>query len=72
MNKLIFIKGVKRLLLCINFLKYLILLNCKRKKQNMNYNLFLPLFNYLTNDKNNLVLKVKYRLYKQKLIKLQS
>jgi hypothetical protein len=72
MTKLIFIRGIKRIILCINFIKYIILLTCKKKKKNMLIKLFSPLFNYITNDKTSLVLKVKYRIYRQKLIKMQS
>ena len=71
-NKVVFIYGIKRIILCINFIKYIILLNCKRKKKKMNLELFLPLFNYITNDKTSLVTKVKYKIYKKKLIQMQS
>lgn len=70
--KLVFITGIKRVLLCINFIKYVILLRCKRKKKNMSLALFNPLFHYLTQDKVNSVIKVKYRIYKHKLMQLQS
>ena len=70
--KLLFITGIKRTLLCINFLKYIILLRSKRKKKNLTLSLFSPLFNYITEDKNNAVLRVKYRIYKHKLMQLQS
>ena len=72
LSKLVFIVGVKRLVLCMNFIKYIILLNCRRKKKNMTHNLFTPLYNYIVYDKNNLVIKVKYRIYKQKLMQLQT
>lgn len=71
-TKLIFVTNQKRLLLAINFLKCLILLNVKRRKKNLTTNLFNPLFNYITVDKNNLVEKVKYRIYRQKLMQLQE
>ena len=48
------------------------LLYCKRKKKNINYKFFLPLSNYLINDKGSLVSKVKYKIYKKKLIQMQS
>lgn len=67
-----FIRGIKRSLCCINFLKYLILLNCQRKKKKMIYNLFAPLMDYLSNDKNSMVVKVKYKIYRQKLVQLQA
>lgn len=70
-TKLLFVTNQKRLLLCINFLKCLILLNVKRRKKNLTMNLFSPLFNYITVDKNNLVTKIKYRIYRQKLMQLQ-
>ena len=72
LSKLVFIVGVKRLVLCMNLIKYIILLNCRRKKKNMTYSLFTPLYNYIVYDKNNLVIKVKYRIYKQKLMQLQT
>ena len=71
-SKIYFITGKKRFLLCINFIKYLVLLYCKRKKKNINYKFFLPLSNYLINDKGSLVSKVKYKIYKKKLIQMQS
>lgn len=72
LTKIIFISGKKKIILCMNFIKCLILLNCKRKKKKMNYKLFLPLFDYLTNDKTSLVLKIKYKIYRQKLIQMQA
>lgn len=38
----------------------------------MSLALFNPLFHYLTQDKVNSVIKVKYRIYKHKLMQLQS
>jgi hypothetical protein len=70
--KLVFITGIKRTLLCINIIKYIILLNLKRKKKNLNYNYFNPLYDFLMQDRVNLVIKVKYRIYKHKLMQLQS
>lgn len=69
---LIFIKGIKRTLLCINIIKYIILLNLKKKKKNLNYNFLNPLYHFLMQDKVNLVIKVKYRIYKHKLMQLQA
>lgn len=71
-TKLIFISGKKKIILCMNFIKCLILLNCKRKKKNMTYKIFLPLFNHLVDDKTSLILKIKYKIYRQKLIQMQS
>jgi hypothetical protein len=68
---LIFIKEVKRIILVINFLKYTILLNTKRKKKNLNFFFFEPLFNYLSQDKNSKILKIKFKIYRQKLMQLQ-
>lgn len=68
----VFIKGVKRLLLCVNFIKYLILLKYKRKKKNLTTQFFNPLYNYLTEDKNSSVLKIKYRIYRQKLMQIDA
>ena len=69
---LLFISGLKRLLLCLNMIKYIILLNLRRKNKNLCYDYFKPLFEYLMNDKTNSVLKLKYKIYKQKLMQLQS
>lgn len=33
LTKIIFISGKKKIILCMNFIKCLILLNCKRKKK---------------------------------------
>lgn len=71
-TKINFVFSNKRLLLTINFIKYMILLNCKRKKKKMQYNIFLPLYDYLINDKNNSILKIKYRIYKLKLVQMQN
>ena len=70
-NQLYFIKGKQRFILCINYIKYLILLYCKRKNKNMTFNLFLPLSNYLIYEKNSMVSKVKYKVYKEKLKKTE-
>lgn len=69
---LVFIKGIKRTLLCINIIKYIILLNLKKKKKNLNYNFLNPLYYFLMQDKVNLVIKIKYRIYKHKLMQLQA
>jgi len=70
-NKINFVFSNKRLLLTINFLKYIILLNCKRKKKKIQFNLFNPLYDYLINDKVNSILKIKYKIYKLKLVQMQ-
>ncbi len=70
--KLNFIVHSKRTILCINFIKYAILLYTRRKKKNLTFNYFLPLFNYLMYDKTNFVIKLKYRIYKQKLLQISS
>ena len=70
-STLIFITDYKRVILCINFLKYMILLNCKRRKKNMNMERFNPLYNFIVEDRKNLLIKIKYRIYRQKLMKLQ-
>jgi hypothetical protein len=72
LTKINFVTSNKRSLLTINFIKYIILLNCKRKKKKMQYNLFKPLYDYIINDKNNSMLKVKYRIYKLKLMQMQN
>lgn len=69
---LIFISGIKRTLLCINFIKYLILINLKRKKKNLLTPFLYPLYNFIMTDKNNSVIKLKYRVYKHKLMQLQN
>lgn len=69
---LLFITGIKRTLLCINIIKYLILMNVHRRKKNLNYSLFNPLYQYITTDKSNSVIKLKYKIYKHKLMQLQS
>ena len=71
-HNLYFVEGKKRFILCINYLKYLILLYCKRKKTNISYNLFLPLSNYIIYEKNSMVNKIKYKIYKKKLVQMQS
>ena len=71
-NKINFTLSGKRLLLTINFIKYMILLNCKRGKKKMQFNLFNPLYDYLINDKINCILKIKYKIYKLKLAQMQT
>ena len=71
LTKTVFLFKKKRILYCINILKNLILLYCRRKKKNITNQLFYPLYNYLVQDKFSLVHKVKYRIYKQKLAKMQ-
>ena len=70
-NNLYFITGKQRFILCINYIKYLILLYCKRKNKNISYNLFLPLSNYLIYEKTSLVNKIKFKVYKEKLKKTE-
>jgi len=71
LTNLIFITGNKRLVLSINFLKYVILLHTKKKEKNMNTNYFLPLGDFLSKDKNSMVVKIKYKIYKKKLAKMR-
>ena len=71
-DKLEFITGVKRTILCINYIKYLILLYCKRRSKNMTYKLFLPLSNYIMQDKGSMVTKIKYKVYRKKLVNMQN
>jgi hypothetical protein len=71
----IFITGKKRLILATNFIKYLIILNCRRnikKLEKTNYHILKPLFDFITKNKNNNVMSVKYRIYKQKLLQMQN
>ena len=44
----------------------------KRKKKNMSFQYLYPIFQYIMNDKVNSVIKVKYKIYKHKLMQLQS
>ncbi len=66
-KKLSFVFSKKRLLLSINFVKYLILLDCKRKEKKFQFKLFSPLYDFITNDRSNSVLKVKLQIYKLKI-----
>jgi hypothetical protein len=68
---IIFIKGIKRVVLVLNFLKFLIFLNTKRYKKNMNIKLFLPIFFFLTKNNNNNIDKIKLKIYKIKLASMQ-
>ena len=70
--KLKFVTELKRIPLCINFIKYTILLNSKRKKKNMTLTLFNPLTEFIIQNKISLITKVKYKLYRQKLMQLQA
>lgn len=72
LSKISFVLSNKRLLLTMNFIKYMILLNCKRKKKKMQFNLFSPLYEFLINDKINSILKIKYKIYRLKLIQMQG
>jgi hypothetical protein len=69
---LLYITGIKRTLLCITFIKLLVLLRCKKKKKNMTRFFFLPLYRYLVFDKLNSVINIKHRIYKKKLMQLQA
>lgn len=71
LTKLIFITGNKRLLLAINFLKYIMLLSVKKKKKNMIPEYFLPLGNFLSKDRDSMLMKIKYKIYKKKLAKMR-
>ena len=71
LTNLIFITGNKRLLLAINFLKYIILLSVKKNGNNMIPDYFLPLGNFLSKDRDSVLIKIKYRIYKKKLAKMR-
>ena len=58
--------------MCINIIKYLILIKKKRKKKNLNITYLNPLYSYIVNNKNTNVDKIKYKIYRHKLIKLKS
>jgi hypothetical protein len=47
-------------------------MNLRRRKKNLSYSYLQPLFNYLMHDKVNSVIKIKYKIYKHKLMQLQS
>ena len=66
-----FISGKKRIIFTINLVKILILLNFQRKKKNLLITNLKPLYDFIINDKNNDLVKIKYRIYKQKLMKMQ-
>ena len=44
----------------------------RRKKKNLSFAYLQPLFSYLMQDKLNSVIKIKYKIYKHKLMQLQS
>lgn len=67
----LFISGKKRIIFTINLVKTLILLNFQRKKKNLLTSNLTPLYDFIVNDKNNNLIKIKYRIYKQKLMKMQ-
>ena len=69
---LLYINGVKRILLCITFVKLLMLLRCKKKRKNLNMLFFVPLYRYLVFDKKNAVIDIKHKIYKKKLMQSQS
>ena len=71
LSNIVFLEPTKRPLLCINFIKYLILLNVQRKKKNIKTELFKPLSEFIIENKVSIVTKVKYKIYKQKLMQLQ-
>ena len=70
-SKLFFLIEAKRIPLCINFLKYTILLKSQRKKKNLVINYFSPLTDFIITNKINTITKIKYKIYKQKLMLLQ-
>ena len=70
--KLVFVTEKNRIPLCINFLKYTILLNSERKKKNMKPQLFNPLTSFIIQNKVSIITKIKYKLYRQKLMQLQT
>ena len=58
-------------MLAINFLKYIILLSVKKNGNNMIPDYFLPLGNFLSKDRDSVLIKIKYRIYKKKLAKMR-
>jgi len=69
---LLYITGIKRILLCITFVKLLILLRCKKKRKNLTMLLFVPLYRYLVFDKKNAVIDIKHKIYRRKLMQSQA
>lgn len=71
-SKINFVLAPKRALLTLNFVKYMILLNCKRGKKKMQFQLFTPLYEFIINEKINSILKIKYKVYRLKMIQMQA
>ena len=69
---LVFITGLKRSLYCLSLLKYVILLQLRRKKKNLNFDYLFPVFSYLMYDRQNPVISLKYKIYKHKLMQMKS
>lgn len=69
---LVFITGLKRSLFCLSLLKYVILLQLKRKKKNLTFDYLTPVFNYLMHDRQNSVISLKYKIYKHKLMQMKA
>ena len=69
---LLYITGIKRILLCITFIKLLMLLKCKKKRKNLTMLLFIPLYRYLVFDKKNAVINIKHKIYRRKLMQSQA
>jgi hypothetical protein len=62
-----FVFKKKRLLISLNFIKCLVLLDCRRGIKKMQFKFFEALYDFIINDKSSLVLKVKLKIYKLKL-----
>lgn len=69
---LVFITGLKRSLFCLSLLKYVILLQLRRKHKNLNFDYLTPIFSYLMHDRQNPVISLKYKIYKHKLMQMKS
>ena len=67
LTNLNFLLSRKRVLISINFIKYLILLDYRIKEKKFQFKLFTPLYNFITNDRSNLLLRVKLQIYKIKV-----
>lgn len=69
---LVFITGLKRSLFCLSLIKYVLLLQLRRKKKNLTFDYLTPVFNYLMHDRQNPIISLKYKIYKHKLMQMKA
>lgn len=69
-KNLIFITGIKRILLALNFIKILIV-SRQNKRKNHNYKMFTPVYHFIVKNKKSNVEHLKLKIYKLKLLKMQ-